>query len=194
MMRHKKIFILLSIVMIWSATVVFASAATSKVKVIINNVNAGDIGEMMDNSIYLPLRKVGESLNAIVDWNDNTKTATIYSPNVHMFIYNSSNVEETTFGEVKKGFSGKIKVFAQVDNISFKLNSTKFTIVDPNGKETLIQEIKVEKDRDNYWFVTEEMNYRFSLTGKYTIRCYMKPENSTEWTVTSEKLITSTAN
>ena len=193
-MKNKKIFILLSIVMIWSATVALANASSSKIKVIINHTNLGEIGETIDNSTYLPLRKIGESLHAIVDWNSNTKTATIYSPNVHMFIYTSSNGEETTFGEVKKGFSGKIKVFAQVDNVDLKLNSTKFTIVDPNGKETLIQEIKVEKDRDNYWFVTEETSYRFSLSGKYTIRCYMKPVNSDEWTVTSEKLITSSAN
>ena len=193
-MKHKKIFILLSIVMIWSATVALANASSSKIKVIINDTNLGEIGEIIDNSTYLPLRKIGESLHTIVDWNSNTKTATIYSPNVHMFIYNSSNGEETTFGEVKKGFSGKIKVFAQVDNVGLKLNATKFTIVDPNGKETLIQEIKVEKNRDNYWFVTEETSYRFSLSGKYTIRCYMKPENSEEWTITSEKLITSSAN
>jgi len=193
-MKHKKIFILLSVVMIWSATVVLANASSSKIKVIVNDVNLGEIGENIDNSTYLPLRKVGETLHAIVDWNANTKTTTIYSPNVHMFLYSSSNGEETTFGEVKKGFNGKIKVFAQVDNVSFKLNATKFTIVDPNGKETLIQQIKVEKNRDNYWFVTEETNYRFSLSGKYTIRCYMKPENSEDWTITSEKLITSSAN
>jgi len=180
--------------MIWSATVVLANASSSKIKVIVNDVNLGEIGENIDNSTYLPLRKVGETLHAIVDWNASTKTTTIYSPNVHMFLYSSSNGEETTFGEVKKGFNGKIKVFAQVDNVSFKLNATKFTIVDPNGKETLIQQIKVEKNRDNYWFVTEETNYRFSLSGKYTIRCYMKPENSEDWTITSEKLITSSAN
>lgn len=193
-MRHKKIFILLCVVMIWSATVVFANASSQKIKVIINDTNLGEIGELIDNSTYLPLRKIGESLNAIVEWNASTKTATIYSPNVHMFLYNSSNNEETTFGEVKKGFSGKIKVFAQVDNVNFKLNATKFTIEDPNGKETLIQQIKTDKDRDNYWFVTDVMSYKFSFSGKYIIRCYMKTESSDDWMVTSEKVITSSAN
>lgn len=191
-MKHKKILILATVLIVWSATMAFASASTQKIKVIINQTNLGDIGEIVDNSTFLPLRKVGESLNAIVDWNAAKKTATIYKPNVHMFIYNSNNGDETTFGEVKKGFSGKIKVFAQVDNVSFNLTSTKFTIVDPNGKETLIQQINVDKSRDNYWFVTEETSYRFAQSGKYTLRCYMKTDLNDEWSLTSEKTITST--
>lgn len=192
-MKHKKILILVCVVMIWSATVAFASAAGDKIKVIVNNSSLGEIGEIIDNSTYLPLRKVAESLHAIVNWNTSSKNVELYTPNVHMFLYNSSNGDETTFGEVKKGFNGKIKVFAQVDNVEFKLNAVKFTIVDPSGKETLIQQIKVDKTRDNYWFVTDESSYRFAQSGKYTVRCYMKTVYNDDWAVTSEKVINSLA-
>jgi len=191
-MKGKKIMLLICVVMVWSSTIIFANASSQKIKVLVNGVNLGEIGALLENTTYLPLRKVGESLHAIVEWNSNNKTAVIYDPNVHMFVYNSSSGSETTFGEVSKGFSGKIKVFAQVDNVQFKLESVKFAIIDPSGKETLIQKIPVDKNRDNYWFVTDEMSYRFSSSGKYTLRCYMLTEFSDEWVVTSEKIITST--
>ncbi|MCM3632196.1 MULTISPECIES: stalk domain-containing protein [Paenibacillus] len=191
-MKGKKLLLLVCVVMIWSSTIIFANASSQKIKVLVNGINIGEVGVLFENTTYLPLRKVGESLNAIVEWNSNSKTAVIYDPNVHMFVYNSSNGAETTFGEVSKGFSGKIKIFAQVDNVQFKLNSVKFAIVDPSGKETLIQKIAVDKERDNYWFVTDETSYRFSSSGNYVIRCYMQTEFSDEWVVTSEKIISST--
>lgn len=191
-MKMKKTMMVLCIIMIWCSMMIFANASSSKIKVIVNGSNLGEIGALIDGNTYLPLRKIGESLNAIIDWNGDSKSAMIYKPNVHMFIYNSSNGSETTFGEVAKGFNGKVKIFAQVDNINFKLEAVKFTIVDPNGKETAIQSIDVNKTRDNYWFVTDETSYRFSASGKYIIRCYMKTEFSNDWVVTSEKIITST--
>lgn len=190
-MKVKKAMLFICIVMIWCSTIVFANASSSKIKVLVNGEGLGDIGALIDNTTYLPLRKIGESLNAIVEWDAGSKAALIYKPNVHMFVYNSSNGSETTFGEVSKGFNGKFKVFAQVDNVSFKLNAVRFTITDPAGKETVIQRIAVDKNRDNYWFVTDETSYRFSSTGKYTIRCYMQTEFSEDWIITSEKLITS---
>lgn len=190
-MKVKKAMLFICVIMIWCSTIVFANASSAKIKVLVNGDSLGDIGALIDNTTYLPLRKIGESLNAIVEWDAGSKTALIYQPNVHMFVYNSSNGSETTFGEVSKGFNGKFKVFAQVDNVSFKLNAVRFTITDPAGKETVIQRIDVDKNRDNYWFVTDETSYRFSSTGKYTIRCYMQTEFSEDWIITSEKLITS---
>lgn len=188
----KKAMLFFCVVLVWCSTIAFANASSQKIKVLVNGANLGEIGAMIDNTTYLPLRKLGESLNAIVEWDANSKSAHIYQPNVHMFVYNSSNGSETTFGEVSKGFSGKIKVFAQVDDVQFKLKSVRFTISDPSGKETVIQRIPVDKNRDNYWFVTDETSYRFSATGKYTIRCYMQTEFSEDWVLTSEKIVTST--
>jgi hypothetical protein len=188
----RKIMLFICVMIIWCSMIVFASASTSKIKVAVNGINIGEVGALIDSTTYLPLRKIGESLNAIVEWDASSKSALIYKPNVHMFVYNSSNGAETTFGEVSKGFNGKFKIFAQVDNIAFKLSAVRFTITDPSGKETVIQRIAVDKDRDNYWFVTDETSYRFSASGKYTIRCYMQTEFSEDWVLTSEKLITST--
>lgn len=134
-MKGKKLLLLVCVVMIWSSTIIFANASSQKIKVLVNGINIGEVGVLFENTTYLPLRKVGESLNAIVEWNSNSKTAVIYDPNVHMFVYNSSNGAETTFGEVSKGFSGKIKIFAQVDNVQFKLNSVKFAIVDQAARK-----------------------------------------------------------
>src|SRR5690606_22506410 len=99
-MKMKRIMMVLCIMLIWCSMMVFANASSSKIKVIVNGSNLGDIGALVDGNTYLPLRKIGESLNAIVGWDADSKSALIYKPNVHMFIYNSSNGSETTFGEV----------------------------------------------------------------------------------------------
>src|SRR5690606_22896551 len=114
-MKLRKILILIVLLSIWSSTMAFASSAGQKIKVYVNGSNLGEIGMMVDNTTYLPLRRLGNSLKAIIDWDSSKKSALIYQPNVHMFVYNNKDGSESTFGEVKKGFNGKIKVFAQVD-------------------------------------------------------------------------------
>jgi len=191
-MKFKKILILVVLLSVWSSTMIFANSASQKIKVSINGSNLGEVGIFVDNTTYLPLRRLGESLKAIVDWDSSKKSAMIFQPNVHMFVYNvGKDGSEKTFGEVNKGFSGKIRVFAQIDNVNFNLKSTKITITDPAGKETELLKVSVDKQREDYWVSSEEFTYKFSSSGTYTIKLYMLTDMSEDWIVTSEKGITS---
>lgn len=51
-------------------------AVSDKVNVIVNDKKIED-GKLIDGTTYVPLRSVGEALGAEVDWNNDTKTATI---------------------------------------------------------------------------------------------------------------------
>lgn len=178
---------MLMLLSLWGGTMIFADAASQKVRVMINGSEQDEGGVLLDGKTYLPLRQIAEAVGAIVQWDDNNKRAIIYKPNVHMFTYKGN----TPFGAVDKGFQGKIKVFAQIDNLKTEVSAVKVAIEDPYGKERSIQSKDVPKSSDTFWFVTEEFDYKFDSTGDYKVRFYMRLAGSDEWVAVSEKFITS---
>lgn len=189
-MRFRKIAIMLTLLSLWGGTMIFADAASQKVRVVINSIEQDEGGLLLDGKTYLPLRQVAEALGAVVRWDDDNKRAVIYKPNVHMFLYNEKN---STFGGVDKGYQGKIKVFSQIDNVKTELSAVKITIEDPYGKERFIQSESIKKYNDSFWFVTDPFDYKFEASGKYKVRFYIQLSGSEEWVPVSEKLVTSTA-
>lgn len=185
-MNFKKVAIWLMLLSLCGGTIIFASTAAQKVRVMINGSELDTGGIIVDGATYLPLRQVAGSMQAIVDWDNSNKSATIYKPNVHMFMYQGNS----PFGVVDKGFSGKIKVFSQIDNLQKDIKSVKVTIADPSGKEKLIQSENVTSS-NNFWFVTEEFDYKFDAVGTYTVRFYMKATDVDDWAVVAEKGIPS---
>lgn len=163
--------------------------ANSNIKVLVNGKNIGEIGEVLNDTTYIPLRRVAETLQAIVFYDNATKTASIYKPNVHMFVYQDDN---SLFGLVEKGANKKFKIAAQADNVKFNVSSIRFTITDPNNKETVLSTIKIENQSDVYWVAADDLRYRFSLKGDYIIKCYFKTDLGNEWDLVSEKYIPST--
>lgn len=186
-MKFKKVAILLVLMSLWGGSMLFANSAAQKVKVIINGADQEDGGIIVDGKTYLPLRQLASSLQAIVEWDGQSKKATVYKPNVHMFLYQGNS----PFGLVDKGFQGKFKVFAQIDNLKTDIAAVKVSIFDPSGKEKVIQSEAANPKSDNFWFVTEEIDYKFETTGKYIVRFFMKVSTADEWTAVSEKIITS---
>ena len=190
-MKFRKVAVWLVLLSLCGGTIIFANDAAQKVRILVNGGELNDSGLMIDGKTYLPLREVANALNAIVKWDNANKRATVYKPNVHMFLYNKGN---SPFGVVEKGFQGKIKVFSQIDNLQTDIAAVKFSIVDPYGKEKTIQSKDVAnemKDKDIFWFISEEFDYKFESTGIYTLRFYLKAESSEEWAVVSEKQIPS---
>lgn len=181
---------MLTLLSLWGGTMIFADAASQKVRVVINSIEQDDGGLLLEGKTYLPLRQVAETLGAIVRWDDSNKRAMIYKPNVHMFLYNEKN---STFGGVDRGYQGKIKVFSQIDNVKTELSAVKVTIEDPFGKERFIQSESIKKHNDSFWFVTEPFDYKFEAAGKYKVRFYVQLSGSDEWVAVSEKMVTSTA-
>ncbi|WP_168122006.1 stalk domain-containing protein [Paenibacillus sp. HB172176] len=187
-MKFKKIAVILVLLSVWGGSMIFADAAAQKVRVMLNGVEQSGSGAMLEGKTYLPLRQLATALGAIVEWDDASKTAIVYKPNVHMFVYDDSK----PFGVVNKGYSAKkLKVFSQIDNLKTDISSVKVTITDPYGSEQVIQTKSITENKDNFWFITEEMDYKFDSTGIYTIQFYMQSSDTKEWNVVSEKQISS---
>lgn len=187
-MKFRKVAAWLLLLTLFGGTIAFANTAAQKVRVIINGIEQDDEGLMIDGKTYLPLRQIASSMQAIVNWDGANKRATVYKPNVHMFLYKGNS----PFGVVDKGFYGKVKVFSQIDNLQTDIKSVKVTIIDPYGKEKQIQSENVASPiNDIFWFVTEEFEYRFDSVGSYTVRFYLKVSDSDAWTVVAEKKIPS---
>ena len=185
-MRLKRIFIVMIALIVLTSGVALANS--NKVKVLLNGNNIGEIGEMVDGAVYLPMRKLAESMQAVAHWDVSGKKAHLYKPNVHILIYNG----DTFFGMVEKGFNEKIRIIAQADNVKFNITSVRFSIVDPSNKETVIDTIKVDEPKDVYWFSSNEERYRFSAKGDYIIKCYFMTDLSNDWVLVGEKYIPST--
>ncbi|CAM3956589.1 copper amine oxidase N-terminal domain-containing protein [Paenibacillus alkaliterrae] len=186
-MKFRKVVILLTLLSLWGGSLLFADSATQKVRVIINGIEQDDGGLIADSRTYLPLREIASTLQAIVEWDNQSKRATVYKPNVHMFLFQNN----TVFGNVDKGYQGSFKVFAQIDNLKTDIAAVRVSIFDPGGKEKVIQTENVSPKSDNFWYATDHIDYKFESSGKYPIRFSIKPRGSDEWTVVSEKLISS---
>lgn len=186
-MKFRKVVILLLLLSLWGGTMLFADSATHKVRVVINSLDQDDGGIVSEGKTYLPLRQLATSMQAIVEWDNQNKRATVYKPNVHMFLFQNNAV----FGNVAKGYQGKFKVFAQIDNLKTDIAAVKVSIFDPYGKEKVIQTEAVNTTKDNFWYATDEIEYKFESSGKYPIRFFVKQKGSDEWTAVSEKLISS---
>ncbi|WP_424765922.1 stalk domain-containing protein [Paenibacillus sp. sgz302251] len=186
-MKLRKVVILLLVLSLWGGTMLFADSAGQKVRVFINGIDQDDGGLIAEGKTYLPLRQLATSLQAIVEWDNTNKRATVYKPNVHMFLFRNN----TVFGNVDRGFQGKFKVLAQIDNLKTDIEAVKISIFDPSGKEKVIQSGKVNPKNDNFWYGTEDIEYKFESSGKYPIRFFIRSTGSDEWTVISEKIISS---
>ncbi|MBD2870077.1 stalk domain-containing protein [Paenibacillus arenilitoris] len=186
-MKFRKVVLLLMLLSLWGGTMLFADAATQKVRVFINGIEQDDGGLVSESRTYLPLRQIATSLQAIVEWDNQAKRATVYKPNVHMFLFRNN----TVFGNVTKGYQGNFKVFAQIDNLKTDITAVKVSIFDPAGKEKVIQTGNVSPTNDNFWYATEDIEYKFESSGKYPIRFFVKLKGSDEWTPVSEKIISS---
>ena len=186
-MKHRKVVILLLLLSLWGGTMLFADSATQRVHVFINGIEQDDGGLIEDGRTYLPLRQLASSMQAIIEWDNENKRASVYKPNVHMFLFQNNAV----FGNVAKGYQAKFKVFAQIDNLKPDIVAVKVSIFDPYGKEKVIQSENVNTSKDNFWYATDDIDYKFEYSGKYPIRFFLKLKGSDDWTAVSEKLISS---
>ncbi|MCU6709009.1 copper amine oxidase N-terminal domain-containing protein [Paenibacillus sp. J5C_2022] len=188
-MKLRKVAIWLVLLTLWGGTMLAAEAASQKVTVFVNGIKQGEGGVLMDGKTYLPLRQLATAMNAIVEWDGERNEASLHKPNVHMFVYHINKEGDKPFGAVNKGFPGNIKVFAQVDNLQTEINAIKVTIKDPSGQEKLLQSQDDKSFNDNFWFVTEESEYKFDQAGNYTIQFQMRTASDDKWHIVSEKRI-----
>ncbi|AZN40584.1 stalk domain-containing protein [Paenibacillus albus] len=188
-MKFRKLLLLTLVLSLWGGTMLFADATSQRVRVILNGSELDDSGIFTDGKSYLSIRQIANNLQSIVLWDDSSKKVTIYKPNVHMFLFQDTKI----FGNVNKGDKLSFKVFAQIDDLKTEISAVKVTIANPSGNESLIQSNNVSIDKDNFWYRTDDYDYKFDSTGKYTINFYMKVAGMDDWKLVSEKTITSNA-
>jgi hypothetical protein len=206
-MKAKRIIVLtLTFSLIFAASVYadslwgsFEGYSIAKINVNNSEVYIGDKevpGLVIKGTTVLPLRKVAESLHAIVKWDDTNKTANIYKPNVDLFVARSVSKQKdeysmtSLFGKVTRNTTMKFVVFAQVDNLKTNVSGFKISIVAPNGElATDSKESTIDNSPESFWFQWPfEVN--FSQKGNYLVTFSFKDENG-DYSEVSEKTIVS---
>ncbi|WP_374017727.1 stalk domain-containing protein [Paenibacillus thiaminolyticus] len=159
-----------------------ATTVGEKVQVVVNGSTIQDGGLMVDGRAFLSVRQLSDALQAFVTWDDASKKVVIDKPNVDLLLFKDNSL----FGKVPTGKTS-FTVLAQIDSLNTPVDTIKFTITDPKGNKTDIQESPVEDNKeDNFWFRTNEFKYDFKTKGDYLISCYLKQKNG-EYTLVSQK-------
>jgi hypothetical protein len=171
----------------------------SRARVLINDVEKrfGD-GEapafLINGNSVFPVRVLADSLHAMVKWDDANKTVNIYKPNVHMFVAKEVGKDysiKQPFGKVKKGDTIDFAVFAQVDSLNTSISSFKISIETPSGEQAAPpHEKSVGVQKDSFWYPWP-FTVTFSESGNYKVKFSVKLDESSNYTVVSEKVIVS---
>jgi hypothetical protein len=185
--------ILVSVVALccFGASVAYGDVLTKKIRVFMNGQELFNLGVVVDDKPYLAVDAVAKQYKGITAWDEKKQTVSIDTPNVHMITKDGNSI----FGGVYKNKKVSFNVFAQIDSLETDISSFKITLVDPYGSETLIEERKAgqgnfpDKGKTNFWINSSEITYKFTVSGDYTVRFYMKPTGDDNSYVVSEKLI-----
>jgi hypothetical protein len=158
---------------------------------------------VIDGSTVLPIRKVAESLQAIVKWDKETMTANIYKPNVHMFISEEVKIDKnkqvssikSPFSVVEKGKTVDFLVIVQVDSLKANTTGFKISIIKPDGEEYDSNEVSTSTSLSNklpdiFGYTSPPFNVKFSQKGTYTVRFSFK-DTDDKYTIISQKSIVS---
>ncbi|UUZ85753.1 copper amine oxidase N-terminal domain-containing protein [Paenibacillus sp. P26] len=170
----------------------------AKARVMINNnektfADGETPAFLIKGSTVFPVRLLSESLQALVKWDNASKTIEIHKPNVHMFVAKKVNDDYSIskpFGGVKKGDRFDFAVFAQVDSLTTPISSFKISIVSPSGEVVASHEKAVNGQKESFWYPWP-FNVSFNETGNYVVKFSIKPDDASDYTVVSEKVILS---
>ena len=134
------------------------------------------------------------ALQCIVTWDDSSKTAYLFKPNVHMFF--TSEVRKdfaiVPFGVVARGEEADFIVFTQVDNLKTSINSVRVSIVSPSGSNVISPvEKSISDSKESFWLKVPVYGVSFDEAGTYVVKFAMKQDGSSDYSVVSEKQIQS---
>ncbi|RKN86711.1 stalk domain-containing protein [Paenibacillus ginsengarvi] len=203
-MKVKRLALLTTTLVMLGAGIVYAGSpwgdyqGFTKVKVQINNegVSTSDVPAfMIDGRVVLPLREMTDSLGTIVRWDDESKTAYLYKPNVHMFVAKDiakDDSPKTPFGKVSKGNKLDFVVAAQVDSLTTPIQSFRIDLVSPAGSVIRsTNAVVLQESKDSFWYSWPLENVTFDSLGKYKVQFKIKLDDAHDYSVVSEKTIIS---
>jgi len=200
-MQAKRLIMLCAVFMLLCTASVVADSmwgsynGYDKAKVIVNGSELQENGVpaiIMNGSTLLPLRQVANSLNAVVKWDNDKKTASLYKPDVHMFIAEEVGKNyslKNPFSIVDYGITRSFDVFAQIDNLKTNVSSVKITIVSPSGETVGSVEDTLSDSSESFWY-TAHYKLKFAEKGNYTVNFAIIDGDNIE-TIVSKKNILS---
>jgi hypothetical protein len=213
-MKAKRLIILtLVFSMVFGATVYADSlwgtySGYQKAKVFVNDSEVtfkdGEVPAIViDGSTVLPIRKVAEKLQAIVEWDKDTMTANIYKPNVHMFVSEDVKIDKnkqvavikSPFSVVETGKTVQFVVVVQVDGLKAEATGFKISIIKPDGDEYDSKEVTAGSTSTSllpsiFGYTSLPFDLKFSQKGTYLVRFSFKDKDN-NYTVISQKSIVS---
>jgi hypothetical protein len=158
---------------------------------------------VIDGSTVLPIRKVAEQLQAIVQWDKSTMTAKIYKPNVHMFVSEEVKIDKnkqvavikSPFSVVETGKTVEFVVVVQVDGLKTEATGFKISIIKPDGVEYDSKEVTAGTTSSSllpaiFGYTSLPFNLKFSQKGTYLVSFSFKDKDN-NYTVISQKSIVS---
>ncbi|MEF3303896.1 stalk domain-containing protein [Paenibacillus sp. GYB003] len=200
----KRLALLTATLVVLGAGIVYAGSpwgdyqGYAKVRVQLNNegVPTGDVPAfMIDGRVVLPLRELSDSLQAMVKWDDESKTAYLYKPNVHMFVAKDiakDDSPKTPFGKVSQGNKLDFVVAAQVDSLATPIQSFKIDLVSPEGAVIRsTNAVALQDGKDSFWYSWPLESVSFDSYGKYKVQFKIKLDDIRDYAVVSEKTIIS---
>ncbi|MCC2684495.1 MAG: copper amine oxidase [Paenibacillaceae bacterium] len=118
----------------------------------------------------------------------------VFHPDVHIFVAKDVGSDysiKQAFGKVKKGDKVDFVVFAQVENLQTKINSFQISIEAPSGIDAVAPHVEtMSSAKDSFWFPWP-FSVRFDEAGSYKVKFSVKLDDSSNYTVVSEKTIVS---
>jgi hypothetical protein len=204
-MKPRRIIPVAMAMLLFGAVTVFASSiwgefeGYSKVKLVVNGneivVNDGDVPPfMIRDKVMVPAQALSDALDSVVSYDSQAMTMNVYHPDVHIFVAKDVGSDysiKQAFGKVKKGDKVDFVVFAQVENLQTKINSFKISIEAPSGIDAVEPHVEaMSLAKDSFWFPWP-FSVRFDEEGSYKVKFSVKLDESSNYTVVSEKTIVS---
>lgn len=203
-MKGRRLLTLTLLFVVLGAGIAYASSpwgeynGFTKVRVQVNGneVEAQEVPAfVIGGRAVLPLREMAESMHALLKWDESSKTANLYKPNVHMFVareVGKDNSVKQPFGKVKQGDSVDFVVFAQVDSLKTPIHSFKIELVHPDGTVLRSGDPEMLQEfQSSFWYQWPFREVKFDAGGEYKVRFLMKVSEEDFYTVVSEKVISS---
>ncbi|GAB2692811.1 hypothetical protein ACFQWB_10690 [Paenibacillus thermoaerophilus] len=171
----------------WRDTAVGVSVNGSRV-----SFGDGVGAHLVEGSVVLPLRKMADSLLAMVSWQSGE--AKIYRPNVHLVVAEEVTREgdsytiEHPFGKISQGSRKKFTVFAQIDGLRTDIESFRLRVLTPGGAVADDSgALQAGSSVNNFWSLYG-FKVDFDSAGEYKVQMLMKLPGEAE-TVVAEKAI-----
>jgi hypothetical protein len=204
-MKVQRIFTLMVVFFVLSTAAVVASSiwgdykGYSIARLVVNNETKefadSDVPPLIvDGKTVLPLRAMSDALQSLLRWDDASKTAYLFKPNVHMFFTTEVRKDSAIvpFGVVERGKQADFIVFAQVDNLKTGINSVRVSIVSPSGRSVITPVDKsISDSKESFWLKVPVYGVSFDEAGTYVVKFAMQQSGSSEYSVVSEKQIQS---